>query len=452
MSIPREKIFGFILFSGFVVLTCNASWMRRTPLLRILRTPQLTNRAAVETDPSFGNLITTQSESFRNNKWRNHVSRISEPDTECELEIVNDLDEQIILCWVDETGKLYNYYPVNDRSIKDNSVSNVHVEYTHRGHCFVGMKKCNDAPKSLKEVPDDKFLFIYVPEKSQSVHKVTLNNNKESTAENSQRFSFFRSKKSRVHPTFHIRSECIPKHPDDDALIDTTNKFYEDTCIHGFRIKYEPKLFEESPAFHQCLQEDLGMVVKLLPPNACRLLQQDTIFWINKSIIYGKKSKPIVGRACTFHPRGGAAWLENNGLSTAKEGCIEFMCIDDYLHSRTHWGTGGVLLHELSHAFHNKCCENGFENALVREVYESAMEKKLYHSVKVHGPQGVNGPQKAYACTNCMEYFAELSVAYHWKENDTCEYNKWFPFNRKQLREYDSASFEILKRCWEQYE
>jgi hypothetical protein len=53
------------------------------------------------------------------------------------------------------------------------------------------------------------------------------------------------------------------------------------------------------------------------------------------------------------------------------------------------------------------------------------MSKKLYDSVPVHGIQGQHGPIKAYACTNCMEYFAELSVAFLYRK-DKMEYNKWY--------------------------
>ncbi len=79
------------------------------------------------------------------------------------------------------------------------------------------------------------------------------------------------------------------------------------------------------------------------------------------------------------------------------------------------------------------------------------MQKKLYDQVKVHGPQGEVGLAKAYACTNCMEFFAELSVAYLWQKDDT-EYNKWYPFNRQQLIEHDNDSFCVLDKCWNQYE
>jgi hypothetical protein len=87
-----------------------------------------------------------------------------------------------------------------------------------------------------------------------------------------------------------------------------------------------------------------------------------------------------------------------------------------------------------------------------------AMKKHLYESVNVHGPQGIGKDgvaaitAKAYACTNCMEFFAELSVAYLYAQDATTEYNKWFPFNRAQLVKYDPATVEVLEATWLQYE
>lgn len=85
------------------------------------------------------------------------------------------------------------------------------------------------------------------------------------------------------------------------------------------------------------------------------------------------------------------------------------------------------------------------------------MKTKLYDCVTVHGPQGVRADgsratAKAYACTNCMEFFAELSVAYHYCLDDRAEYNKWFPHNRCQLLAHDPASFAVLDKVWKQYE
>jgi hypothetical protein len=80
------------------------------------------------------------------------------------------------------------------------------------------------------------------------------------------------------------------------------------------------------------------------------------------------------------------------------------------------------------------------------------MKKSLYDCVSVHGKQGCNGPVRAYACTNCMEFFAELSVAFHYKTDSSTEYNKWFPFNREQLMKHDFDTFKVLNQVWNQYE
>jgi hypothetical protein len=76
------------------------------------------------------------------------------------------------------------------------------------------------------------------------------------------------------------------------------------------------------------------------------------------------------------------------------------------------------------------------------------MSKKLYDAVPVHGVQGVHGPVKAYACTNCMEFWAELSVAYMWREDNITEFNKWYPHNRYQLKHHDPHTFEVLHALW----
>ena len=74
------------------------------------------------------------------------------------------------------------------------------------------------------------------------------------------------------------------------------------------------------------------------------------------------------------------------------------------------------------------------------------MEEGLYDSVRVRGPQGPMA--RAYACTNQMEYFAELSVAFLGGLDDDEEHNKWYPFNRSQLREHDPRAFAMLCRMW----
>jgi len=56
------------------------------------------------------------------------------------------------------------------------------------------------------------------------------------------------------------------------------------------------------------------------------------------------------------------------GMNVSKEGSIEIYSAEAYLECRDLWGVGGVIIHEFSHAFHNKHCPDGYECAEIREV------------------------------------------------------------------------------------
>lgn len=56
------------------------------------------------------------------------------------------------------------------------------------------------------------------------------------------------------------------------------------------------------------------------------------------------------------------------GMRTDKAGGVEIYCAKNYLETRGHWGIGGVILHEFSHAYHYKHCENGFDNDDIKQV------------------------------------------------------------------------------------
>ena len=71
----------------------------------------------------------------------------------------------------------------------------------------------------------------------------------------------------------------------------------------------------------------------------------------------------------------------------------------------------------------------------------------------MHGGQAereeykAKGGTRAYACANPMEFFAELSTALHGR-NEEEEYNKWFPFNEKQLAQHDTHANLVLRGLW----
>jgi hypothetical protein len=145
-----------------------------------------------------------------------------------------------------------------------------------------------------------------------------------------------------------------------------------------------------------------------------------------------------------FHPD--VSWLEQNGMCKEKCECIEIYECEEYLDDCDLWGPGGVLLHELCHAYHWKMIPGGYDNPEIIQCYKMAMTEGKYNSVKVHGSQGPTA--RAYACENAMEYFAELSVAFLAGRDKNIEYNKWQPFNRSELKKFDPRAYNLLAKLW----
>ena len=155
-----------------------------------------------------------------------------------------------------------------------------------------------------------------------------------------------------------------------------------------------------------------------LPKDAVVKLAKSTTFWINKSWLQGNFNDPTFVETACFH--GDQEWLKDNFHSTAKLFGIEFYSTDEYLGDHHLWGPGGVILHELSHAWYCQYVKYGFNNKEIMKCYKSAMKEKLYECVEYHTLAGGKDETRAYACTNTEEYFAELSVAFL---SDGCNFN-----------------------------
>lgn len=280
----------------------------------------------------------------------------------------------------------------------------------------------------------------------------------------------------------------------DDTPLDSTSKEYSESAL-GHQCHWPMRLEEnwqgDDETLPEILASDLDHMSQCLPPHARTLLRdtKPTPIWVNRTMQYGPKCCPVNAKNMCFHPE--VDWIIRQGMNPDKNLGVEMFCAADYIHSRRYWGTGGLLLHEFSHAYHRKGCENGFDNAAVIACYKSAMREGLYDSVRVKGSQGPTA--RAYACTNAMEYFAELSTAFLGgiprlqknreeqevsssstptsssngkapslrngaiasdnNENNNAmgnkeEYNKWYPFNRQQIREHDPRAYKMLKEIW----
>ncbi len=135
-----------------------------------------------------------------------------------------------------------------------------------------------------------------------------------------------------------------------------------------------------------------------------------------------------------YHPS--AKWLTDNGFAADLERCVHLPRAVDVSTKRNTNEMPWVLLHELTHAYHDQVI--GFDDARVIKVYENY--KKSGRGEKTLRFTGVRGPH--YALTNHKEFFAEMTEAYFGT-------NDFFPFNRAELKETEPEILKLMEEIWE---
>ncbi len=175
------------------------------------------------------------------------------------------------------------------------------------------------------------------------------------------------------------------------------------------------------------LADKLEEMTTLYPDKFVQLMQRRRV-WI----------EPSGNGGAVYHP--GREWLIQNGYTIEKYRCVEIVNMHNFLE----WSQGNqpmVMVHEMAHLYHDQAY--GFEHAKIKNVYEAAYRSGRYHSVAYRQMNGeiVYG-REAYAMTNQQEYFAEITEAYFGQ-------NDYYPFDRKDLQEFDPAGFALLEEIWD---
>ena len=230
--VSMEFHLGALLFLVSPCLCVNARHLFR------LLSPFRPSGRQTENDgeSSHGDLVNVMHGEPTREEWR-YV--YSDPAGEgSELEVVNELREACLVCWVDEEGGLHGFHPVDNGSITDGSVSNRHLESTFAGHCFVGIRRSMKLPSSLSETRRSDLLFLYKLTQGKQRHVLRLHHS----------FSGAR---------IEVSAQPLPS-PED--MIDNSRKVYLQTDIEGFKVHYEPGVFESCPRFKPTFQEDLKYV------------------------------------------------------------------------------------------------------------------------------------------------------------------------------------------------
>lgn len=203
-----------------------------------------------------------------------------------------------------------------------------------------------------------------------------------------------------------------------------TAENYELLQVEGWTVRVQDSLADH-PRRAQglaLLHSKLTKIRKTLPGRAVRKLRQVTI-WVSENS----------DRGAAYHPS--AEWLQTNGRVPEMARSVEIQNFDDFID----WSgiQPWMVLHELAHAWHHRFLPGGYDHPAILSAYKSAVKRGRYKRVLYHD----GSRQRAYALNNEMEFFAEVTEAYFGR-------NDFQPFNRRQLKGFDSTAYRMVERAW----
>jgi hypothetical protein len=211
------------------------------------------------------------------------------------------------------------------------------------------------------------------------------------------------------------------------------NREYVERSAARWKVFLERELVDEhadlADAALRRLDKKLGELSQLLPEHARARLQRLPIY-----LLLGEESR-AGGRD------NGAEYFQHNapdffefldprwGSSLVIYSARNYVWLDD------DWALR-VLIHEFGHAWH---LEQWMEKQPdILAAWQNAVDQKLYEEVKDLRGRRID---RAYAATNQLEYFAELSCAYFFR-------GEYEPFDREALRQHDPIGFAMLEKMW----
>ncbi|MCE9533183.1 MAG: metallopeptidase [Planctomycetes bacterium] len=207
-------------------------------------------------------------------------------------------------------------------------------------------------------------------------------------------------------------------------------KSHTDRKLEGWTIRVDDRLLKAPDAdlgtrALRFLEGKLSDIKVVVPAEKLKKLQTVVIVL---DLSHGKL------RSMQYHPSAG--WLKANGYATDLEKCVHIPRAADLPTKRNINEQPWVILHELSHAYHDQVL--GFDEPRIKELYEKYKKSGRGDMTLLFNGKRV----KHYALTTPMEFFAEMSEAYF-------GVNDFFPFNRAELKESEPDIFELLKHIWE---
>jgi len=199
--------------------------------------------------------------------------------------------------------------------------------------------------------------------------------------------------------------------------------------IEGWTVSIDPALLSGE-------HEDEGtLALKMLANHLQRvaiLVPEKQLAELRKVGIQIEQSHPELGNM-QYHP--GKDWLVGNGYDPSLVKKVHIPQARELFSRQQMLKHPAVILHELSHAYHDQFLS--FDNPEILDAYKSAMAKGNYKKVMLFDGRQV----EHYAATNHKEYFAEATEAFLYR-------NDFYPFVAGELEAHDPKVFALMKKIW----
>ncbi|MBL7154103.1 MAG: hypothetical protein ISS79_10315 [Phycisphaerae bacterium] len=199
--------------------------------------------------------------------------------------------------------------------------------------------------------------------------------------------------------------------------------------IEGWTVHVDPQMLEGEHS--EAGAEALKMLANHLQRIAI-LLPEEQLSKMRKLEIWIEHHHPTLG-AMQFHPSVG--WLKSHGHDPRLAKKVHITRAKSLLSRHQMIKHPAVVLHELAHAYHDRYY--GFDDKRILDAYNKAKEAGIYEKTLLYTGKRV----RHYALTDQMEYFAEGTEAYFYR-------NDFYPFCRAELKEHDPVLHDLLEEIW----
>jgi dipeptidyl-peptidase-4 len=223
---------------------------------------------------------------------------------------------------------------------------------------------------------------------------------------------------------------------EDKTQLDTTSEKVEAVRfepvvqnIEGWTVYVDPQMLEGEHS------KDGADALKMLANHLQRiavLMPEEQLISMRKLEIWIEHHHPTL-KSMQYHPSIG--WLKSHGHDARLAKKVHIPTAKSLLSRHQMIKHPAVVLHELAHAYHDQYF--GFDDPGILKVYNKAKAAGIYEEVLLYTGKKV----RHYGMTNQMEYFAEGTEAYFYR-------NDFYPFCRAELKEHDPDLHDLLEEIW----